>query len=145
MRELVSRQLANQHASRAVQPGGGGRVLAWDVVDADLRISRGRDSRRVIVVLKTERDAMHRAAVTAASNFGLCVTRLFHRLIPGQRNECVELRVEAFNSHQQRLGEFYRRQLPGFDQSGGLRDREKAVVFFHALFSLNEYSVGSVW
>ena len=133
MRHLVGGELAEQHRTRIVEPGGRRGVSIGDPVDEDARVRGREDAPRVVDVLEPEGDAVQRAARRARGDLGLGLPGLLPRQIERARDEGARLAVVLLDALDQRLDQIDGRQLPRRDQAGQLGDREVVEIGCHGV------------
>src|SRR5690606_38707950 len=135
VREFVRLQLAEQDGARLVQLARTGSVFARDAIDADAGAARGQYAFRIVDVLQAERDAVQGAAVVAAHDLALGAPGLAAGEIGGDRDECVELRLESLDAREIGIGELERGQLARSDEARRLGDGPAAKILRHELSS----------
>ncbi len=131
MRELMRRQLAGQDGAGRVELFDRRRIFRRHGVDAHLGVPGGADAGGGIDVLEAERHPVQRAAVIAGGDLAFGLPRLRHRLVGGDRQIGIELRIDAFGARQRGLRQLDRRQLFAGDQPRHLGDRQVMQFFRH--------------
>ena len=77
---------------------------------------------------KRERDAVHRAAIVARHDLGFRDACLIQRLLRGDQQICVELRIDRGDAVEEGAGQRNRRKLPALDQACGFGDGEEMQI-----------------
>ena len=93
-------KLTQQHHPRRFQPGGGGSVFARHIVNQQLGMRCGANTRRIINILERIGDPMQRPAPFAGLDFSLGRRRRAARAISGEGNEGIQLRVKCGNPRE---------------------------------------------
>ena len=131
MRELMRRDLAEQHRAGIVELAGRRGILRGNVVRAHLGMARGEDAARVVDVLQSERDAVQRTAIAPLRDFLLRHARLLQRQIGRHRDKGVQLRIEGRDALEVRMHELHGRELARADPLRQLRDGGKMQFVSH--------------
>ena len=123
-RELVHRQLAEQHGACLSQASGGGGVLSGNAVCHDLGACRRLDAVGVVQVLERDGYAVHGAAIVAAQDFGFSLPRLCHRSVVQHGDVAFQRVVEFVDAIEEYTGKLDGGELAAFDQDARLADGE---------------------
>ena len=126
--ELMRRQLAEQDGTGLMQLRDGGGVEIRDIVGARARVARRADAGGAVDVLQRERNAVHRAAIVACHDLGFRDACLIQRLVRGDQQIGVELRIDGGDAVEEGAGQRNRRKLSPLDQARGFRDGEEMQI-----------------
>ena len=117
MGELVRGELAEEDATRVIQPRDGGRVVAGNGIGADAGLAGGADAGGGEDVLQRERNAVQRAAVAAGRDLRLGRLRLADGVVGGDQEVGVQLRIERRRASEQGLRQVDGREVAARDKA----------------------------
>ena len=123
MRKLVQRVLADEDTSARVEPIDHERVGHRHVAAVCTRMSGREDSRRLVVVLHTEGNAVKVSAVAAVRDLIGSAAGLFSRMLGRDGDVRVERGLGAFDACENGLGQLDRRECAGLDLARCLGNR----------------------
>ena len=134
-RELVHRQLAEQHSASLSQTCSGGGVLGGNAVCHDLGACCCLDAFGVVEVLERDRYAVHGAAIIAAQDFGFGLPRLRHCAVVQHGYVAFQRLVESIYAVEEGAGQFNGRKLSALYKDARLADGEVVEFCCHGYTS----------
>ncbi len=126
-RELMKVGLADEHRAGLAQTACHRRVGRRHVILAHERPGRRGRAFAVDQILERERNAVQRSEVAAAGDFFVSLARARQRLIGGDGDERIQLRIELRDRRQAILGDLLGRDLPRRDLRRELSDGHHRV------------------
>ena len=110
-RELVHRELAEEHGARALEPPRDERVARRDVIGQHARAAGHLHARDGDQIFQRDRHAVQRSATRAAADLGVGLFRLGERHVAGDRDVRAQDRVVRGDAIEVRHGRLDRGQL----------------------------------
>ncbi len=124
--EFMQIRLANNHRAGLPQRGHDIGIPRRNKIRENLRSRRRADSLRFDIVFERKRNAVKRPAMLAARDFAFGATRVRPRLLRSDGDKCVQLGIKPFDSFEDRIEQFNRRDLPPPQHLRRLADGQKA-------------------